>query len=130
VGRRKIKNRTGQRGLKGTRLRLADEVRYIQHRAAAHDGRVVTVGPLVLFSTATGDAWLLDPVDQLATGLARDGDPLPVHIEDTDTTFTVGWQGQYRIDGDAFVYADSVSGRVITILGYPTRQLSPGRRET
>ena len=119
-----MKNRTGQRGLKGTRLRLADEVRYIQHWAAAHDGRVVTVGPLVLFSTATGDAWLLDPGDHLATTLARDGDSLPVHIEETDTTFAIGWQGQYRIDGDAFMYADSVSGRVITILGYPTQQLS------
>ena len=124
MGRRKIKNRTGQRGLKGTRLRLADEIRYIQHRAAAHDGRVVTVGPLVLFSTATGDAWLLDPGDHLATALAREGDPLSVHMEETDTTFAIGWQGQYRIDGDAFVYADRVSGRVLTILGYPTQQLS------
>ena len=51
-------------------------------------------------------------------------DPLSVHMEETDTTFAIGWQGQYRIDGAAFVYADSVSGRVITILGYPTQQLS------
>ena len=43
------------------RARLADEVRYIQRSAADHDGRVVTVGQLVLFSTETGDAWLLDP---------------------------------------------------------------------
>ena len=124
MGRRTIKNRTGRRGLNGRSFRLADEVRDIQHRAAAHDGRVVTIGPLVLFSTTSGDAWLLDPADQLATRLARDGDPLPVHIEETDTTFAIGWEGQYRIDGDAFVYADRVSGRVITILGYPTQQLS------
>jgi len=125
VGRRKIKNRAGRRWLNGRSVRLADEVRYIQHRAAEHDGRVVTIGPLVLFSTASGDAWLLDPVDHLATRLARDGDPLPVPIEDTDTNFTIGWQGRYRIDREAFVYADRESGRVITILGYPTPQLSP-----
>ncbi len=129
MGQRKIKDRAGRRWLNGRSVRLADEVRHIQHRAAAHDGRVVTIGPLVhplvLFSTASGDAWVLDPVDHLATRLARDGDPLPVHIEDTDTTFTIGWQGRYRIDGAAFVYADSESGRVITILGYPTKQLSP-----
>jgi hypothetical protein len=35
----------------------------------------VTVGPLALFSTDTGDAWLLDPEDHLAARLARDGDP-------------------------------------------------------
>jgi hypothetical protein len=54
---------------------LADEVRYIQCRAAEHDGRFVTVGSLALFSTDAGDALLLDPEDHLAARLARDGDP-------------------------------------------------------
>ena len=67
----------------GKNFRLADEVRYILRRAAEHDGRVVTIGPLVLFSTETGDAWLLDPSDQLAARLARDGDPEPFDIEET-----------------------------------------------
>ena len=52
--------------VEGKSFRLADEVRYIQRRAADHDGRIVTVGQLILFSTETGDAWLLDPADQLA----------------------------------------------------------------
>jgi hypothetical protein len=30
---------------------------------------------------------------------------------------------RYRIEGSAFVYADDNSGRVTTILGYPTDQL-------
>ena len=34
--------------------------------AADHDGRIVTIGQLVLLSTDTGDAWLLDPSDHLA----------------------------------------------------------------
>jgi hypothetical protein len=101
-------------------LRLPDEVRYIQGRAAAHDGRVVTVGPFVLFSTVTGDAWLLDPADHLAAPLARDGDPEPIDITETDTTYVVAWPGEYHIDGPAFVYADRKSSRVSTILGYPT----------
>jgi hypothetical protein len=124
VGRRTIKNRTERRWLTGKSFRLADEVRYIQRRAAEHDGRVVTIRGLVLFSTASGDAWLLDAADHLATRLARDGDPLPVHIEETDTDFTIGWNGHYRIDGEAFVYSDRESGRVITILGYPIRRIS------
>ena len=37
-------------------LHLAKEVRSIQHRAAEHDGRIVSIGPLVFFSTDTGDA--------------------------------------------------------------------------
>src|SRR5262249_12729076 len=55
----------------GKDFRLADEVRYIQRHAANHHGRIVSIGQLVLFSTETGDAWLLDPADRLAARLAR-----------------------------------------------------------
>ena len=84
----------------------------------------MTIGPLILFSTETGDAWVLDSADRLAARLARDGDSEPIHIEESDTTFAIGWKGRYRIEGPAFVYADNDSGRVTTILGYPTDQLA------
>ena len=100
--RKAIKRGPGQRIVEGKSFRLADEVRYIQGRATDHHGRFVTIGQLVLFSTETGDAWLLDPADRLAARLARDGESEPVHIEETDTTFAIGWKGRYRIDGPAF----------------------------
>ena len=124
MGRRKIKPGAGKTALQGKDFRLAEEIDYIQARAAEHDGRLVSAGPLVLFSTETGDAWLLDPSDQLAARLARDGDPKPIHIEETDTTFAIGWKGHYRIEGPAFVYLDQASGRVTTTLGYPTHTLN------
>ena len=101
-------------------------MRYIQRRAADHDGRIVTVGQLVLFSTSTetGDAWLLDPADRLAARLARDGENEAIHIEETDTTFAIGWKGRYHIEGPAFVYSDDDTGQVATILGYPTDKLT------
>src|SRR3984893_16138274 len=123
MDRTKMKRGAGKRRVDGKSLRLADEVRYIQRRAAGHDGRVVTIGQLFLFSTETGDAWLLDPPDQLATRLARDGHPEPIHIEENDTTFAIGWKGHYRIEGPAFVYIDRDTGRVTTVLGYPTDKL-------
>jgi len=104
-------------------LHLAQEVRSIQHRAAEHDGRIVSIGPLLLFSTDTGDAWMLEPADQLAVRLAVGGDPLPVHIEETETSFAIGWQGRYRFDGDTFVYEDKQSRRLNAIRGYPVKQL-------
>ena len=90
----------------GKSFRLADEVRYIQRRAAEHDARIVTIGQLVLFSTETGDAWLLDPADHLAARF-RDGDPEPIHIE-----------------GGIFVYVDDLGGRLTAIAGYPTHKLA------
>jgi hypothetical protein len=122
--RRAIKRGPGQRLVDGASLRLADEVRYIIRRAADHDGRVVTLDQLTLFSSKTGDAWIIDRDDHLALRLARDGDPEPFHIEETDTSFTIDWKGHYRIEGAAFVYSDRDTGRSTAIVGYPTDQLA------
>jgi len=124
MGRFKIKRGAGKRRVDGKAFRLADEVRYIQRRAAAYDSRIVTIGQLLLFSTETGDAWLLDTSDRLATPVARDGDALSVHIEETDTNFAIGWTGVYRIAGAAFVYREKDSGNVRTILGYPMQRIT------
>jgi hypothetical protein len=71
----------------------------------------------------TGDAWLLDWEDGLASPLARDGDPEPIHIEETDTNFTVDWKGNYRIEGAAFIFVDRKTHGTRAILGYPTQKL-------
>jgi hypothetical protein len=120
--------RTGgsQRG-EAKPFRLAKAVASIQRRAAEHDGCLVTLGPLVLFSTETGDAWMVDPSDRLAARLARDGDPEPIDLQEAQSHFTIGWKGHYRIEGGAFVYTDRKSGRVTAILGYPTAKIAgPG----
>src|SRR6201981_1908898 len=122
-GRKRIRRGPGQQIIGGRDFRLADEVRYLQRQAAHQHGRIVTVGQLILFSTETGDAWLLDPADRLAARLARDGESETIHIEETDITFAIGWKGRYRIEPPAFVYADNDSGRVTTILCYPTNRL-------
>jgi hypothetical protein len=124
VGRKTIKRGPGKRHIDGKDFHLADEIRYIQRRAAEHDGRFVTVGSLALFSTDTGDAWLLDAEDHLAARLARDGNPEEVYLDETATNFAIGWKGEYRIDGDAFVYIDKESARVVAILGYPIRRIA------
>jgi len=124
VGRKTIKRGLGKRHIDGKDFQLAEEIRYIQRRAAEYDGRRVTIGPLALFSTETGDAWLLDMQDHLAARLAHNGDPEEVYFEETDTRYAIGWKGKYRIDGDAFVYIDNDSSRVLTILGYPIRRIT------
>lgn len=104
-------------------LHLAREIASIQRRAADHDGRVVSIGPLVFFSTDTGDAWLLEPADSLACRLAVGGDALDIDFEETDTRFAIDWQGRYHIEGETFTYEASASGRRITIGGYPVHLL-------
>ena len=48
----------------------------------------------------------------------------PIHMEETDTRFAIGWMGNYRIDGPAFIYSDRKTGRVTTIVGYPTKKIA------
>jgi hypothetical protein len=52
------------------------------------------------------------------------GDPEPFHIEETDTSFAIDWKGHYRIAGEAFIYTDRDTGRITTVLGYPTDKLA------
>ena len=121
--RGKARHQPGNQRQTRESLNLAKEVRTIQHRAADHDGRIVSIGPLVFFSTNTGYAWMLAPADHLAVRLALAGDPLPVLIEETEERFAIGWLGRFHFDGDEFVYEDSESGRVTAIRGYPVKQL-------
>jgi hypothetical protein len=96
----------------------------------------VTLGPLVFFSTQTGDAWLLDVEDDLALCLARDGSPQPVRVVETEKSVGVAWDRQFQIDEDVFTTMDK-SGRVSSVMGYPTRDIleaigrarQPQRRE-
>jgi hypothetical protein len=101
---------------------ITREAKYIIARAQEREARVVSVGNLVLFSTETGDAWMLDPEDGLALCLARDGDEQSFNIIDTPTNFSIEWNADYRIDGDIFIVADR-SGRVGAIMGYPVVEI-------
>ncbi len=87
-------------------------------RAQQRDARVVTLGPLVFFSTETGDAWVLDPADSLARCLARDGEALPSGIQETPERFAIEWNAAYAIDGEVMTFTDN-SGRQRAVLGYP-----------
>ncbi len=98
------------------------EIRYITERAQAGDARLVTLGNLVLFSTETQDAWLLDSEDSFALCLARDGQPQWYRILDTADTFAIEWNARFEITGAAFVVASS--GEVRSIYGYPTAQIA------
>ena len=102
---------------------LTDEVNYIVGRALEHDGRVVTFGPLVLFSTPSGDAWLLDPEDHLALPLAGNGSPLPATIRETPDDFSIEWTATYEFRGDVMMVVEE-PGRSRAIHGYPIPQIT------
>jgi hypothetical protein len=98
------------------------EIDYIVRRALEADGRVVTLGPLILFSTETRDAWILDPSDGRGRCLCRDGSRTPLSVVDRGDQVAIEWTASYQIEGDAFAFVDS-RGSLRTVLGYPTREI-------
>lgn len=108
--------------LKPEEISITSEVNYIIQRAQNHDARLVGLGSLILFSTETGDAWILDPEDNSALCLARNGEKQTFTIFDTSTNFGVEWNASYRIEGDLFIVGEQ-SGQIMTIVGYPTREI-------
>ncbi len=103
------------------------EVAYISGRAQTAEPRVVELGKLVLFSTATRDAWLLDPEDNFALCLCLNGEPQPCRIIDTSGAFAIEWTADFAIEGDAFVVHER-SGGTVTRLGYPVAEISAACR--
>jgi hypothetical protein len=99
------------------------EIEYVTRLAQAEDSRIVQFGNLVLFSTGTRDAWLLDCEDSFALPLCRDGEPQPVRILDAPHNFAIEWTSRFAIEGEAFVVLQE-SGRVVVIHGYPTAEIS------
>jgi hypothetical protein len=98
------------------------EVDHIVARAAQFDSRVVTLGQLVFFSAASGDAWMLDPEDGLALKLAEAGNRNRAKIVETANRFAIEWTASYRLDGEAFVVMDGSGQRII--LGYPVQEVA------
>ena len=95
------------RSLAQREISVTGEARYIVRKAMMHDARSVTLNGLVFFSTETGDAWLLDPHDQLALCLAKGGVEQRYRIIESTTKFMIEWQYTYQISGDAFVVTDA-----------------------
>ena len=114
-------NRT-KRKLNQNDLSVAREVGYIIGKAEAHDARVVRIGPLVLFSTHSGDAWVLDPSDGLALCVARDGEKQTYSILETKTNFEIGWNAKYQLDGNLFIVR-TADGNSRSIFGYPVSEI-------
>jgi len=103
-------------------MNIADEVDHITGCAENGDARIVSLGRFLFFSTEAGDAWMLEPRESSALCLMQDRERRPRAIDETPSSFTVGWDGHYHIEGRAFVVTKE-SEKVHIRLGYPTEQI-------
>ncbi|MDN3922511.1 hypothetical protein [Roseateles violae] len=108
---------------------LKDEVALIQ--AAAADGvtKFIITGananivPLLLVAHQ-GDAWLLEPSEQLVACLTWRGQQQELDLDETARQINIGWDGHYELVGPAFVLETThpdVGARML--MGYPLDEL-------
>jgi hypothetical protein len=91
-------------------------------QAAAGECRVVSPGPLVFFSTTTGDALLLDSQDSLALCLVHEAARLPV--TETPGRFAIEWNGAFQVEGEVMPTTRAVSVRSLGTLHMKLRKPS------
>jgi len=121
-------NQTRGHGLRDDEVSFSEEARRIQSKALGGQASVVRLDQTVFFSTESGDAWMLDPEDGYAVCLARDFEPRGIPIQETATKVAIGWNADYRIEGEAFTIVER-DGSTRTIMGYPVAEIQHVVRE-
>jgi len=79
------------------------EVEKIQESADAKKAAVLALGVFVLFSTTSGDAWLLEVTDMDAIQVARGGEKLTVQIEENPETIEINWTHKFDVKNKKFI---------------------------
>lgn len=111
-----------QKPVKPEEINVTDETNYIIDCARNNDTRLVSIGPLIFFSTNTGDAWVLDPHENLALCLMQEGEEQTFVITETLKNFSIEWGASYQIDGDKFIVMSN-AGRVSIRFDYPVQEI-------
>ena len=120
--RKRKKRKTTTKVAKKKELNIKDEIKYIIKCARNFETKIVSIKELILFSTESGDAWLLDTDDHLALNLSKDGMKQEFTIIDTPYQFGIDWKFNYMIEDEKFITIDE-SGVRRTVIGYPTGQI-------
>lgn len=81
----------------GLRISLMAEIAKIQQAATAKKELFHELGVFLFFSTAKGDAWLLEMTESDAVQIAREGEALEVDIDENSETIELTYSHTFTI---------------------------------
>lgn len=98
------------------------DIDLIIKKAQSHISHIIRINELIIFSTDTGDAWILDTEDNFAICLVKADVKQKFKIIDTPSQFGFDWDHKYQINGNKFTVINKMGG-IRTIIGYPLKEI-------
>lgn len=100
------------------------EVEKIQQAAGEKKNFVYSVGVFVLFSSESGDGWLLEVSDMDAVQVAAAGKALDVEIEENPETIEINWTHSFAIKDKKLQLTSYKDNTVTAVEQYPTHGIA------
>ncbi len=105
-------------------ISLNTEVEKLQERAANRDKFVHALGVFILFSTESGDGWLLEITDMDAIQVAADGEKIEFEIDENPDTIEINWPFHFSIKDKKFVTTAYADNEVKVWADYPSHRIA------
>ena len=104
-------------------ISLSVEVEKIRKFASEKKEKVLSIGVFILFSSESGDAWLLEISDMDALKVSENGEDLEFKIEENPETLEINWSHRFAIKKKKFVVRSYINKSEETYSNYPTHRI-------
>lgn len=84
------------------KITVSGEAEIIRQAAINHQDTLKIIGVFIFFSTAAGDAWILELTEQDAAMVARNGKAVDVEISEQAETISINWSHRFKIKNRKF----------------------------
>jgi hypothetical protein len=106
------------------KVTLMGGVQAIQELAEQHEVASREIGVFYFYSTAAGDAWLLEMTDCDCVQVAKDGKRLEAPIDENPETIEVNWSHTFRFE-DKMLELTAYADRSVTVMkDAPAQQIN------
>lgn len=110
------------------KLTLTGGVKDIQADAVSKKPMIRELGVFFFFSTAKGDAWVMEMTDRDCVQVARDGEALDVPIDENPETIEINWSHMYAVEDRQLRITAYADKKVEILADGPTRELNAAMR--
>jgi hypothetical protein len=104
-------------------ISLKNGISAIQEAASKGIQKVHELGVFVFFSTADGDAWLLEVTEMDALQVAAGKEVITVDLEENPETIEILWTHTFEIKNKQFITTSYKDKEVEEIANYPTHPI-------